>query len=219
MNSTRKPQRKKPGPGKSPERSSAILSTAAKLFFKQGYTQTTMDMIAAQANVSKLTVYKHFGSKQALFEAMIHQKMEENLSQSTYKGFTGKAPHQELCQIAQGFINIVYSHEGLSIYRLVISESNNPNSVIPALFYEQAILKSCKQLENYLEKVETHYQYCFNPKPHWVSFFFGLFDGISYKRSLLGIYDNRYTIPGFNDVENSVSLFLKINQKHYDEFA
>jgi TetR/AcrR family transcriptional repressor of mexJK operon len=49
----------------------AILDAAAELFPRQGFPGTSMDHIAAQAGVSKQTVYAQFASKEALFVAMV----------------------------------------------------------------------------------------------------------------------------------------------------
>ncbi|MCG5076866.1 TetR/AcrR family transcriptional regulator [Paraburkholderia tagetis] len=51
----------------------AILEAAIEEFLAAGYDATSMDRIAARASVSKRTVYNHFPSKEALFEAILHQ--------------------------------------------------------------------------------------------------------------------------------------------------
>ena len=54
----------------------AILEVAIGLFLKRDFMDVTMDAIAAEANVSKLTVYSHFGDKEVLFsEAVRHHQM------------------------------------------------------------------------------------------------------------------------------------------------
>lgn len=45
----------------------AILAAATTAFLREGYTATTMDMIAAEAGVSKRTVYNIFKDKDGLF--------------------------------------------------------------------------------------------------------------------------------------------------------
>ncbi len=45
----------------------AILKAADALFSKQGYGLTGVDALAAAAGVTKRTLYKQFGSKEALF--------------------------------------------------------------------------------------------------------------------------------------------------------
>ncbi|WP_179404438.1 TetR/AcrR family transcriptional regulator [Burkholderia guangdongensis] len=51
----------------------AIVGAAIDEFLAAGYEATSMDRIAARANVSKRTVYNHFPSKEALFEAILQQ--------------------------------------------------------------------------------------------------------------------------------------------------
>ena len=52
---------------------SAIIGAAIEEFLATGYDATSMDRIAARADVSKRTVYNHFPSKELLFAAILHQ--------------------------------------------------------------------------------------------------------------------------------------------------
>jgi AcrR family transcriptional regulator len=47
-----------------------ILSAAIKLFLDKGFFETRMDDVAAEARVSKQTLYAHAGTKEALFLSM-----------------------------------------------------------------------------------------------------------------------------------------------------
>lgn len=49
----------------------SILDAATELFVRHGAAGTSMDAISERAGVSKRTVYNHFGSKDALFEAIV----------------------------------------------------------------------------------------------------------------------------------------------------
>ncbi len=51
-----------------------IIDCAIALFAKHGYDQIGMDFIASQANVSKMTIYKHFSTKEKLFEAVLIER-------------------------------------------------------------------------------------------------------------------------------------------------
>jgi AcrR family transcriptional regulator len=48
-----------------------IAAAAGDIFLRDGYDDTTMDMVAQQAGVSKRTVYRLFAGKQALFAAVV----------------------------------------------------------------------------------------------------------------------------------------------------
>ncbi|MFM0054592.1 TetR/AcrR family transcriptional regulator [Paraburkholderia phytofirmans] len=58
----------------------AIVGAAIEEFLAAGYDATSMDRIAARANVSKRTVYNHFPSKEALFAAILHQLWDASQS-------------------------------------------------------------------------------------------------------------------------------------------
>ncbi|SDH08545.1 TetR/AcrR family transcriptional regulator, mexJK operon transcriptional repressor [Sinosporangium album] len=49
------------------------MNAAEALFVADGYEYTSVDAIAARAEVSKRTLYNHFGDKQALFQAVFER--------------------------------------------------------------------------------------------------------------------------------------------------
>ena len=56
------------------ERKQEAIKVAAKeLFLRHGYANTTMEMVAAHAGVSIMTLYRHFRGKDVLFEAVIQR--------------------------------------------------------------------------------------------------------------------------------------------------
>jgi TetR/AcrR family transcriptional repressor of mexJK operon len=60
-----------PGRPKDATKRAAILGAARGLFARLPFEQVTMEAVAAQAGVSKMTVYSHFHDKETLFEAFI----------------------------------------------------------------------------------------------------------------------------------------------------
>lgn len=56
-----------------------ILQSAKTLFVAHGEAKVSMDEIALNATVSKVTIYKYFGSKEALYLEVVNQEMEEIL--------------------------------------------------------------------------------------------------------------------------------------------
>ena len=49
----------------------SIVQNARKLFVHKGYHKVTMESVAQYANVSKVTLYKYFKDKQALYEYLL----------------------------------------------------------------------------------------------------------------------------------------------------
>jgi AcrR family transcriptional regulator len=59
----------------------AIVHAARRCFIRDGFV-AGMDQIAAEAKVSKVTVYNHFGSKEALFLDVVTDALEQALAQA-----------------------------------------------------------------------------------------------------------------------------------------
>ena len=56
---------------------SALLKASERLFAKQGYDNTTLDQIAAEANVSRPTVLAYFQTKERLALAVMYDAQEQ----------------------------------------------------------------------------------------------------------------------------------------------
>lgn len=57
-----------------------IKQTALDLFSTYGVDKVNMDEIAEKANVSKVTIYKYFGSKEALYAEVIQLFVEQSFA-------------------------------------------------------------------------------------------------------------------------------------------
>ena len=66
-----KPQRGRP---RDPERCRRILEAAQRHFNEHGLERANVDAIAADAGVSKMTVYSNFASKEGLFQAVVRDR-------------------------------------------------------------------------------------------------------------------------------------------------
>lgn len=78
--------------GRSAQKRKAILAAATEVFLKSGYLGTNMDEIAALSGVSKQTVYKQFGSKEALFVEIV----------SSMTNMAGDSVHNEAPRFSSG---------------------------------------------------------------------------------------------------------------------
>src|SRR3546814_8149225 len=59
-----------------PGKHDAILENARRMFTRLGFDGTSMDELAQHAGVSKATIYNHFDSKEALFEATFERLLQ-----------------------------------------------------------------------------------------------------------------------------------------------
>jgi AcrR family transcriptional regulator len=60
-----------------PPRHGAILGAAVKVFFQFGYRKTSMEDVAAEAKVSRQTLYLQFRDKESLFRAALEYVTEQ----------------------------------------------------------------------------------------------------------------------------------------------
>src|SRR6478735_5681066 len=72
--------RTEPTAGPSARKRQTILSAGRGLFLSNGYQGTSVDQIAASAEVSKQTVYKHFGDKQELLLAIVKDALNSTVT-------------------------------------------------------------------------------------------------------------------------------------------
>jgi TetR/AcrR family transcriptional repressor of mexJK operon len=135
--SRQKPATKPSGPGRPKDlgKRAAILGAAKRLFAREGFTGVSMDQIAAEAGVSKLTVYSHFGDKEALFAAAIRAKCEEMLPADLFNLELKGPLRQQLKAIATGFFALISSDEAISTHRMMLAPGN-ADDPLRKLFWE-----------------------------------------------------------------------------------
>ncbi|OXS37402.1 TetR/AcrR family transcriptional regulator [Streptomyces sp. XY006] len=111
----------------------AILQAARELFLADGFDRSSVDAIAARAEVSKRTVYDYFGDKQTLLQAVvdaigqsmittIRQTLDDTLSKLTDAGELEDALVEFSMRIATDMLG---SAEYATLQRLVRTESGH----------------------------------------------------------------------------------------------
>lgn len=100
-------------------RERAILDAALTVFAAQGYSGTTMDAVAAEAGVTKPTLYSYFPSKESLFQAMMLG--ERDVMLDVFSHPSGKMV-ADLWSFAWAYAGTVMRPDMLSLARLIIGE-------------------------------------------------------------------------------------------------
>jgi TetR/AcrR family transcriptional repressor of mexJK operon len=114
-----------PGRPKDLHKRAAILDAAKRLFTLQGFDGVSMDQIAHAAGVSKLTVYSHFGDKDALFSEAVRAKCEEQMPADLFPADLKGPLRGQLTRIAQAFFALITSDEALSMHRMMLTQSSD----------------------------------------------------------------------------------------------
>jgi AcrR family transcriptional regulator len=78
-----------------------ILDTAAQLFYLEGINATGVERLAAQASVSKRTLYQHFPSKAAVVEEYL-RSMEQHVADTVIHPIDDLSPRQRMLAAFDG---------------------------------------------------------------------------------------------------------------------
>ena len=100
-----------------------IIEAAVKEFKTSGFRATSMDRIAATAQVSKRTVYNHFASKEVLFQAITQELCDRAMQISEYPYNPEIPVRRQLQTIARQEISLLTSAEFLDMVKMITSES------------------------------------------------------------------------------------------------
>jgi len=89
-----------------------LLETAWQLFYRNGYHATGIDRILADAGVAKMTLYKHFRSKEELILAVLEKRNTQfHESFSRFLRAKKRAPERQLLAVFDWLISWVSSKE------------------------------------------------------------------------------------------------------------
>lgn len=145
-----KPAAKAAGPGRPKDlgKRAAILDAAKALFIEQGYSGVSMDSIAAQAGVSKLTVYSHFGDKETLFSEAVQSKCIEMLPDALFVADAEGPLRDQLVGIGLAFFGMITSDAALSIQRVMMAPETDQR--LRELFWEAGPQRTCEALADFL---------------------------------------------------------------------
>lgn len=100
-----------------------ILEEATTLFIERGYAATSMNALTARVGGSKGTLYQQFGSKQALFAAVLDHVLVEHMAQLDAIDFDELELEAGLVAIARVTLATVSSPRALGIWRLLYAEA------------------------------------------------------------------------------------------------
>ena len=121
------------GRPKSEQKAEAILGAAGERFPASGFQGTSMDEVAQRAGVSKQTVYSHFASKEALFQACIRAKVAGyGFDETTEVDETDL--RAALSTLTRRFVDLLFDPEVIAMHRLVMGESASQPRIAELFF-------------------------------------------------------------------------------------
>lgn len=197
-----------PGRPKDLEKKKAILEAAKCLFVRNGYGNSSMNAIAAEAGVSKLTVYSHFTDKETLFATAVKSKCEEQLPPLFFEFNPAIPVETALLVIGRAFYHLVNSEESIALHRLMVTQATH-NPKLSQLFYEAGPQRVVIAMEHLLEQIHAAHQLHIDNPRSAAEHFLGLIKGGHNMRLLVGIAPPLDPDDAEQHVQEVVRLFIR----------
>ena len=210
MNAPSKPQG--PGRPKDMEKRAAILEAAKRLFTETGFEGTSMDAVAQQAGVSKLTVYSHFGDKDSLFREAIRQRCQNLVPDHLYEVPDGIGVRDALLNIARHHARLTTSPETVGIWRAITSDCRTGSPRMGRLLWEEGPERTHKLMEGFLQQQVDAGQLDIGDVAQAAVQFLALVKGDLHFRRMFGcVADNCSQFEGevLRNAEAAVDMFLR----------
>lgn len=111
-----------------------------------------MDAIAAEAGVSKMTIYSNFASKEGLFEAVVRDRTDRVMGGSVgVEALDPMQPRKALLAVGEQFLALTREEEALGKFRSVYGAASAQPEACGA-FYRQRAERLISELAVYLRR-------------------------------------------------------------------
>jgi TetR/AcrR family transcriptional repressor of mexJK operon len=168
------------------DRRRAILDGARRLFMAEGFGGASMDAIAESAGVSKMTLYRYFDSKEALFAGVIADLCEGIVAVDPGAALENLPPEEALTRFARRLMATVYAPETLALHRVVLAEGMRFPE-LGRLFYDSGPGRNIAALADYLASRRDDPRLAIEDTRKAAEQFSELVRGYTHLRLLLGI--------------------------------
>lgn len=197
--------------GKRAGKREAILDAARHCFLEMGFAGTSMDALAAQAGVSKATIYAHFNGKDELFGAIVQGRCEQEFSAARLSGVDGKDTRTALTDMARQLMQILLSADSLGMYRVVAAEAMRQPELALA-YFEAGPVRGKANLAKALTILAERGDLTITDSWRAADQFVGMLRGSEYfNRALLGLPQSAdRTLDG--TIDSAVETFMRAFQ-------
>ncbi len=111
-----------PTTGIPPSRRECLIMNASSLFAESGYEGTTIRRIARLCGITEAAIYKHFESKEALYEAVIQSKSRRHEITEYLAGKQGQGGIEDVLRVIAEHI-LATTHEDPELMRMLLYSS------------------------------------------------------------------------------------------------
>lgn len=109
------------------KRRDLFLDAAMEVFVERGFEAASLQEIVARAGGSLATLYRLFGNKEGLFQAVIERKVSSVFGALDVPRNVDREPEQVLREVGRQLLDLILSPEAAGVHRLMIAEAvRNP---------------------------------------------------------------------------------------------
>lgn len=130
-----------------------IVDAACELFVESGFQATTMDKVAQRAKISKLSIYRHFDNKEALFSAAISARCHQFAPRALFENIDG-TPEDQLLAVGKSLLRLLLSAEVRSVETMILADKSNQVS-LGKLYFEAGPARFISQIETLLRQLHA----------------------------------------------------------------
>ena len=120
---------KRPGRPTDKAKRDAILGAAGASFLEHGFAASSIEQIAADAGVSKVTVYNRFGDKRGLFAAAVERECEQISTALAVPDLPSGALLARLTTIGEAMVAFLSRPEFIRFERRVAAETEHDPAI------------------------------------------------------------------------------------------
>lgn len=132
-------------------RREAILRAASAVFFEAGFKGASIDAVIARVGGSKRAIYGLFGSKEALFAAIVTENAQRALEGLGEEIAGGHDPRTMLEDFGARLLEVLMSPMTLALFRAMIGEGMRFPELAKA-FYDNAPARAARRLGEVLDQ-------------------------------------------------------------------
>jgi TetR/AcrR family transcriptional regulator, mexJK operon transcriptional repressor len=126
-----------------------IAAIAERLFLERGFTETTMQLVAARAGASKETLYRHFGNKEELFAEIVRRRSARITGGQDGELDMNGTPREVLGRLGRNLLDFLTLPDSLSFCRIMVAEAVRAPE-LGRIFYAQGPARVHRELARYL---------------------------------------------------------------------
>jgi len=161
------------------------MEAARSHFDAHGFERASVDAIAADAGVSKMTIYSNFASKEGLFEAVIRDRTDGVIGGlAGVEALDPKLPQKALLAIGEQFLALTREKDTLGQFRSLYGAAGTQREACLA-FYRQGADRLIGDLATYLRHADAQGALNIRNPRQAADLFLSMFLGDGHIRGLL----------------------------------